>query len=391
MSRQSLEIRVSNSLGGVDAEAWDALVGEGSPFLEYAWLRGLEVTGCVEPEEGWLPQIMTAWRGERLVGAIPLYVKGHSRGEFVYDWSWANLAAQLRVPYYPKLIAASPFTPVTGDRLLVHPDLEAAERAQILDALIGAALNWARETGVAGLHFLFVAEWQAEVLRSRGLMIRLSYQFHWKNPGYTSFEDFLGRFRAHRRTQIRREIRGLQDAKVRLEFLSGQEIQPAHVDAVRHFYKATCEKFGPWTDQYLKDAFFDHVRVAFAHRTQLVLALDADDRPVAGTFSLIKGDRLYGRYWGCDEDIPFLHFNACYYAPIERAIALGVKVYEPGAGGHHKLARGFEPTLTHSAHWLADPRLADLLERHLHKERAAVIAEVEAMSKGLPFKVNPDP
>ena len=388
MSASPINIRISNSLDIIeDPDQWDALVGpQGSPFLEYAWLRGLETCGCVEPDEGWLPQILTAWRDDALIGAIPLYVKGHSHGEFVYDWSWANFAEQLGVPYYPKLIAAVPFTPVTGERLLVHPDLSERTRQKVFHALIDGALTWAQDTGVAGLHFLFIPRWQADLLEERGLLIRHAFQYHWNNAGYRTFDDFLARFRARKRTQIKRERRGLTDAEVTLEFHTGADITEEHIHWVRHFYKQTCQKFGPWTDQYLKDAFFDHIRAAFAHRTQLVLARDKGGRPLAGTFSLHKGDRLYGRYWGCDEDIPFLHFNTCYYAPIERAIELGVKVYEPGAGGHHKYKRGFEPTLTYSAHWLADTRLSGILSNFLARESAAVHKEVAHLKTRLPYK-----
>lgn len=398
-----IQIRVSDSIGDIDATNWNHLVGEGSPFLEYNWLYGLEKTGCVTPEEGWMPQYLTAWQddssseldepprdriaeGARLVGAIPLYLKGHSRGEFVYDWSWANLASQLGEPYYPKLIAAVPFTPVTGQRILVDARLDQASRDRVFSALIDAALAWAQQTEACGLHFLFLPKWQADLMATRGLLIRTAYQYKWTNPGYADFDDFISRFRSRRRNKIKRERRELAQSDITLEVAQGEEITLEHITHVRRFYKDTCRKFGHWTSQYLKDAFFEHIREHFTHRTQLILARDKRGHPVAGTFSLLKNEVLYGRYWGCDEDIPFLHFNACYYAPIERAIELGVTLYEPGQGGHHKYRRGFEPQQTWSAHWLASPRMRDVLAHHLVQERAAVAQEVQEMVKQSPLK-----
>ena len=386
MSKEPIQIRVSDSLKVVQAEDWDRMVGEGSPFLEYTWLRGLEETGCLEPDEGWMPQILTAWQGERLVGGVPLYLKGNSYGEFVYDWSWANLASQLGVPYYPKLIAAVPFTPVTGQRVLVDPTLEKDEQGRVLEALVEGSKAWARQSGVLGLHFLFVPQWQAEFLAERGLMIRLAHQYHWRNPGYSSFDDFLARFNSRRRNKLKRERKELAKAGMSLEFLAGDQITTDHMAHVLRFYKDTCRKFGPWTSQYLKDDFFELLHQKFTDRLQLVLAHDSDGEVIAGTFSLHKGKRLYGRYWGCFRDVPFLHFNACYYAPIERAIELGVDVYEPGQGGHHKYKRGFEPTLMYSAHWLADERFRGLIEHFLERERAAVKEEVGHMLEQSPLK-----
>lgn len=388
--RGALQLRVGRDLSSVRAQDWDALVGDDAPFLEYAFLRGLELTGCLEPRYGWLPQPLTLWRGEELLGAIPLYLKGNSYGEFVYDWSWANLAHQLGVSYYPKMIAAVPFTPVGGARLLVRPDLSEAEREEVLDQLVAGALQWAQESGVSGLHFLFLPQWQAERLAARGFLLRHAHQYHWRNEGYADFDDFVGRFRAKRRTQILRERRGVREAGVQCEVYRGAEITPEVLGLAYGFYRKTCEQFGHWNRQYLNEAFFAHLRAQMPERLQILLARDAAGAVVAGTLTLCKGDRWYGRYWGCREEIRFLHFEACYYHPIELAISEGVQVYEPGAGGDHKYARGFTPTLTCSAHWLADARFSALVERFLAQESAAVQDEVEHMQDSSPL-IHPSP
>lgn len=381
-----IEIAVSESFETLDAGAWDRLVGDGSPFLEHAWLAALDRTGCIEPDEGWLGQTITAWKDGELVGAIPLYMKGHSRGEFVYDWSWANLAQRLGVPYYPKLIAAVPFTPVSGERLLLHPELDDDDREAVQAMLIRGAREWTDRTGAKGLHFLFVPKDQADTLADHGFITRLSFQYHWRNHGYESFDDFLAAFRHKRRNQFRRERREMDDQGIVFKVYTGDDISPEVVDQAFHFYARTCERFGPWTSQYLKRPFWDEVSKTMPHRLQILLAGRAGEPPVAGTLTLRKNDRWYGRYWGCDEHVRFLHFNACYYFPIEQAIRAGVQTYEPGAGGHHKYGRGFEPTYTYSSHYLPDPNLRHILSDYVEREAEAVRHEVETLLASSPLK-----
>lgn len=381
-----IEIAVSETFEALDAAAWDRLVGDGSPFLEHAWLRALDRTGCVDPDEGWLGQIITAWRDGDLVGAIPLYMKGHSRGEFVYDWSWANLAERIGVPYYPKLIAAVPFTPVAGERLLVHPEVVGDERDEVTAMLVKGAMAWTERTGARGLHFLFLPEAQAHLLAEHGFITRLSYQYQWRNHGYASFDDFLDAFRHKRRNQFRRERREMTDQGIEFTVYTGDAITPEVVDCAFHFYARSCERFGPWTSQYLKRTFWDEVSRTMPHRLQILLAGRAGEPPLAGTLTLRKADRWYGRYWGCEEEVRFLHFNACYYFPIEQAIREGVQTYEPGAGGHHKYGRGFEPTYTWSSHYLPDPNLRRILEDFVGREADAVRHEVESLLATSPLK-----
>ncbi len=382
----NLEIQVSQTLEHIAAEDWDRLVVDQPPFLEYNWLYGLEVTDCVSPDKGWLPQYITAWRNKHLVGAIPLYLKGNSYGEFVYDWSWAHAASQVGVEYYPKIIAAVPFTPVSGARILLCPSLDKTEREEVFDTLLSGALTWAHEREVSGLHFLFLPQEQARHMEERGFLIRLAHQYHWKNHDYKTFDDFLARFRAKKRTQIKRERRELAAQKIRFEVYTGDEITPERMEQARHFYLRTCRRFGPWTREYLNRAFYERAQRTMAHRLQLMLAFKPDNTPVAGTITLRKDKRWYGRYWGCDEHIKFLHFNACYYFPIEWAIQQGVQSYEPGQGGDHKYARGFEPVLTYSAHWIADPRFAGFVKHILERERNAVNDYVDELSTTSPLK-----
>ena len=390
MSIEKLKFQISDSLEPVPAEAWDRLVGEeGTPFMEYAWLRGLEVTGCVDPEVGWMPQIVTAWEerdgeADRLVGAVPLYLKGNSRGEFVYDWAWADLARRVGVPYYPKMIAAVPFSPVSGARLLTNPDLSEEERGVVLRAIVQVSIQLAREMGVSGLHFLFVTPEHARLLEDEGLMIRNHYQYHWRNEGYDTFDDFLGRFKSKKRNNIKRELRDVSDAGVTFETRTGAELDDALMDHLFAFYTSTCDKF-VWGQTYLNRPFFEHVRAHMPERLLMFLARDGGGDPVAGTFNLFKGDRMYGRYWGCHREIEFLHFVTCCYEPIDYAIQRGIKHFEPGQGGHHKYKRGFEPVKTWSAHWIADPRMAALLKQHLRQEREAVDEEIARMLSESPL------
>lgn len=382
----SWELRVVESALRVDAARWDALDGGGSPFLSHAWLAAMEEAGCAAPEQGWLPQFLLAERGGELLGAIPLYVKGNSFGEFVYDWAWADLAARLGVAYYPKLIASSPFSPTSGPRILLHPGLGPEERAEVLRLLIRAAVQLADELGVSSLHFLFVPEEHARVMEAEGLMLRLGHQYHWVNEGYENFDDFLGRFRSKKRVQIKRERRGaLEEAGVSVELRRGRELSAAEMDDVFRFYASTCDKFA-WGRQYLNRDFFARVHRTMPDDVVAILARRASGEAVGGAFTLERGGRLYGRYWGCDEEVRFLHFEVCCYAPVEWAIREGIRTFEPGAGGGHKYTRGFEPVRTWSAHWVREPRLDGVLRRHLVQERAAVEAEIQRLLEESPLQ-----
>lgn len=355
-------LEILGSYRSIDPTAWDALVGDGSPFLEHAFLATLEATGAATPASGWTPRPVLVREGERLVGAAPGWVKAHSMGEFVYDHGFADAAERAGIPYYPKLVVAAPFTPTTGTRLLVHREADAKAVRQALVRGLEAATE-----GCHGIHVLFDTEEEAGWLAERGAFPRLQVQFHWRNEGYRTFDDWLATFPSDKRNKIRRERRSL--GGLRIEALTAPP--PEVLDDLHRFYVHTARQFGPWGHVYLPRAAFRRLGEVWGHRLHAVVARDGD-RVVGGAFNVLKGDRLYGRYWGCDADIRFLHFEVCYYKAVEDCIARGVAAFEPGHGGEHKHSRGFAPTLTYSNHWLADRRLHDALAQYCAREAAAV-------------------
>jgi predicted N-acyltransferase len=329
----------------------------------------------VVPERGWLPMHLGFRRGGELVAAAPAYVKGNSEGEFVFDHSWARFAqGELGIRYYPKLIVAVPFTPATGPRLLVRPGVAEDE---VLDAFAVALEKISAHAKVSGAHVLFPSAEQASALAERGFLERHGVQFHWKNAGYASFDDFLARFDAKRRHQIRRERRELDRRGVGIDVLTGSDLRVTDADFVFDFYVATVDKF-PWGRRYLKRAFFEEVLGSMPEALHVVAAVDrSSKRRIAGAFNLLGVDTLFGRYWGALAEVPFLHFNVCFYEGIEEAIRRKLGTFEPGAGGEHKRARGFEPTVTRSVHHLPDRRLRAAVADYLAREVSAVDDEVE--------------
>lgn len=370
----ALTVTIASSLDGIGAGEWDALVGEGSPFLEHAFLSALLDQGCASPESGWSARlILVRDEGGRLVGAAPGWAKSHSMGEFVYDHGWADAARRAGFRYYPKLVVAVPFTPVTGPRLLVHPDRIGPEREAVLGAIARGIEDASR--GCLGVHVLFDTEEEVAWLGARGLFPRLQYQFHWHNDGYRTFEDWLGAFPSDKRNKIRRERKELRGLDIEVVLSPGPEI----LDALHDFHTRTASQFGPWGHVYLSKATFRQLGETWGHRLHAVVARDGS-RIVGGAFNVLKGDRLYGRYWGCSEEIRFLHFEVCYYKAIEDCIERGLAVFEPGHGGGQKYRRGFLPTLTRSSHRLADPRLHEALRRYTEEEAAEVRAQAEVLT-----------
>jgi predicted N-acyltransferase len=370
------EVSTHGSMRELGEAEYRSLVGPATPpFLRFEWLDALERTGCVVPERGWLPMHLGFRRGGELVAAAPAYVKGNSEGEFVFDHSWARFAqGDLGIRYYPKLIVAVPFTPATGPRLLVRPGVAEDE---IFDAFAVALEKISAHTNVSGAHILFPSAEQASALAERGFLERHGVQFHWKNAGYASFDDFLARFDAKHRHQIRRERRELERRGVGVDVLTGTDLRVTDADFVFDFYVTTVDKF-PWGRRYLKRAFFEEVLASMPEALHVVAAVDrASKRRIAGAFNLLGTDTLFGRYWGALVEVPFLHFNVCFYEGIEEAIRRKLGTFEPGAGGEHKRARGFEPTVTRSVHHLCDRRLRAAVADYLSREVSAVDDEVE--------------
>jgi uncharacterized protein len=359
-----VEVETLSGVRELPAEEWNSLVGDESPFLEWEWLASLEDAGCVGGASGWSPRPLVVRDRGRLVAAVPLYVKTHSEGEFVFDWGWADAAERAGIPYYPKLLVGVPFTPVTGARFLVAPGERRAEWV----ARLGAALvELCRESDLSGVHVNFCREDEVAALREIGFELRVGVQYHWKNAGYASIDDWLARFRSKRRNQIRRERREVVESGVRVEMLEGEAIPDALFEPMFRFYLATV-RGRAWGRQYLNRKLFALLRERFRGRLRFVVA-SAGDEPIAGTFNVAKGDALYGRYWGAIRDVRNLHFEVCYYAAVEHCIARGLARFEPGAGGDYKQARGFDGEPTYSLHWLAEPRLRAAVARFLADER----------------------
>lgn len=360
-------VKIHESLRDVPEQAWDALLDDrATPFVRWAWLEALEHSGCASPRSGWTPRHLTLWRDGALVAAAPAYLKADSDGDFSRDWGWASAALEGGIAYYPKLVLTVPFTPVTGRRILVAPGEDRAEAAQ---KLAEAALGLAKELRLATVQVLFPDADDLGLVESAGLQPRMDFQYHWQNPGYPSLDAFLARFSSKQRHMLKREMRGPAEQGIAVRTVRGDEIarEPARFGKLAHtFHRSTVDKL-MWGRRWLNEKFYLRAFAAMPESFELVLA-EREGRPVAGAFNVASGDRLYGRYWGCLEDHPFLHFNVCYYHSIGECIRRGTKVFEGGAGGEHKVARGFEPAPTWSAHAFLDKRFDRAMRRHLADE-----------------------
>ncbi|MBX3223713.1 MAG: N-acetyltransferase [Labilithrix sp.] len=373
----SLELRIVERIHEVPAASWNALVrDDASPFVEHAWLDCLEEAGCVGGRTGWLPRHLVLYEGSDVVAAAPAYLKTNSEGEFVFDWSWADLADRMGIAYYPKLILAVPFTPATGHRVLWHPS---RNRGETVAVFAEAIRTITREMQLSSAHVLFPDATEARLWEAAGLSIRHGVQYHWSNAGFRTFEDFLATLPQKKRTQIRRERKQPALDALTLTTLGPNDLGgpegSALAETMHALYATTVDKYF-YGRRYLKKRFFDLVRQRFADRLAWTVARDANGKIVASAFNVKKDKVLYGRYWGTTVDRPFLHFNVCYYHGIDEAIRDGLTTFNPGAGGEHKRVRGFVPTTTHSAHHIEDPRLRAVLDAFLDRERRAIDAYV---------------
>lgn len=368
----TLELRILERIRDVPAAEWDELVpDDASPFVEHVWLDALEEGGCVGSRSGWLPHHLVLYEGTKLVAAAPAYVKTNSEGEFVFDWSWADLANRMGLDYYPKLVLAVPFTPATGPKVLVRGG---HNRAQTIAAFAEALRTIARELPLSSAHVLFPPEDEARLWNDAGLVVRHGVQYHWHNHAFATFEDFLATLPQKKRTQIRRERKQPGKDGVTIETLRPEEYTPDVAREMHALYLTTVDKYF-YGRRYMTRRFFEIVAARFAHRLAWVVARKNGDI-VASAFNVKKGKTLYGRYWGTHVDLPFLHFNVCYYHGIDQAIREGLSTFNPGAGGEHKRVRGFVPTRTFSAHHVEHPKFRAILDAHLARERAAIDAYV---------------
>lgn len=375
-------LRVNDRVADIGREAWDACASpSGDPFVSYDFLDACEASGSAVPREGWAGRHLSlADETGRVLGVMPLWLKGHSQGEYVFDHSWADAYERAGGRYYPKLLAAVPFTPVTGPRFLAHPD---ADAATVREALLQGALALTERLGVSSLHVNFPThdEWRA--LGDAGLLQRQDMQYVWKNGGYETFDDFLSALSSSRRKTIRRERREAQTG-LDIRVLTGADIEERHWDAFFAFYMDTGSR--KWGRPYLTRDFFSRIGRTMADRIALIMAF-RDGIPIAGALNLIGRDALYGRQWGALEEVPFLHFELCYYRAIEFAIERGLARVEAGAQGEHKIARGYLPSPVYSAHFIADPALRRPVADYLERERPAVDAEINALTDELsPFR-----
>jgi len=371
----SLRLTIETDLSRIDAQAWDALAGD-QPFLRHAFLCALHETGCAAPETGWAPHYLALWCDGGLIAATPLYLKSHSRGEYVFDYAWADAFQRHGMRYYPKLLSAIPFTPVTGPRLLASND---EDRATLVRGLVA----FAEEVKVSSLHLLFPSDADMRVLRDAGFMIRESVQFHWTNDGFADFDEFLARMSHDKRKKIRQDRKKVAAAGLAFRWLRGGDIQEADL---AFFYDCYCRTyFQHGNPPYLNRDFF--VR---AYREQpdafVLIMAERDGEPVAAALNLAGGDALYGRYWGATEYVPGLHFETCYMQSIAYCIAHGIARFEGGAQGEHKMARGLLPTPTWSAHWVAHPGFAEAIQNFLDEETSAVTDYLGELEAHTPFK-----
>ena len=373
---------VHSSIEALAPGSWNALSGTEAPFLRHEFLAALEHTGCVGGRTGWTPAHVTLADAQGLAAAAPAFIKEHSYGEFVFDFSWAEAYARHGLSYYPKLVVCVPFTPATGPRLLVRPDLDPnATRARLVEAID----DQARRRKLSSVHALFLDEAARAAFAERGWLMRRDCQFHWTNQGYPDFEAYLASFSADKRKKARRERRRVAEAGIVFETRFGSDLDPRTLDTVYALHRDTFLRHG--NEPYLSRAFFGAVAGSLGQSLMVKLALHAG-RPVAAAVFFWHEEALYGRYWGAAADFHSLHFEACYHQGIEFCIERGIRRFEPGTQGEHKVARGFSPTLTWSAHAIADPRFRDAIGDYLEREGAAVDAYAAQVNEHVPYRAD---
>jgi hypothetical protein len=373
------------SLENISSAEWNVVSGTDYPFLRHEFLWGLEQTGCVTAETGWQPcHIIIREEHGEAIGLLPLYLKSHSYGEYVFDWSWADAWQRNGLEYYPKLVSAIPFTPATGPRLCISP---AYSGDDIWPVVINAIKNLAKQRQLSSWHLLFPEEGEAAKLVHEGLHLRTATQFHWYNDGFSCFDDFLATFSSRKRKNLKKERKRVNEQGFQFQTLTGSEITEARWTQFYHFYQHTYAKRSGHGG-YLRKAFFTQTAASMGEQVILILA-HLDTEPVAGALFFRSKDTLYGRYWGCIREYDYLHFEACYYRGIEYCIDNGLKKFDPGAQGEHKIQRGFRPVKTYSNHWIADPGFSQAIEDFTVEERAHIEQYLLQTTALLPFKTTP--
>ena len=374
-------VTLTNSIKDITKNEWDICAGIDNPFLSYDFMSSLEDSGSVSPETGWLPQHLLYRNSlKKLIGIVPLYLKGHSYGEYVFDWGWADAFERAGQKYFPKLLSAVPFTPVTCPKLFMCPG---ENKEQVHSVLASGLVSALTQLKVSSLHVNFSTEGDWNFLGASGFLKRLGIQYHWHNDNYASFEGFLANLSSRKRKAIRKERKAAAASGVKIRLLTGDEIKGRHWDAFYRFYVDTSDR--KWGSAYLNREFFDILGERMADKVLLVMA-EYDETLVGGALNFIGTDTLYGRNWGCLADFKFLHFEACYYRAIDFAIERGLSRVEAGAQGHHKLQRGYTPTLTYSNHYILDAQFREAVAEFLKREGRHVLLEKTELEKKSPFR-----
>lgn len=381
-----MHIVVHDQLIEMDSQQWNELLPDDNPFLRHEFLHGLELCGCVNESTGWLPQHIAIYSDQScttLIAAMPCYQKNNSYGEYIFDWAWADAHFRHGLEYYPKLSNAIPFTPATGQRVLVHPNYD---ESQLIQAAIKAATDIVDEKKLSSFHSLFLTQDQSSQFEQMGLMQRHSSQFHWRNQGYIDFDSFLARMSSKKRKNIKRERRRVKESKVLYRWLSGDQLDTHAVETMYLFYSRTIEYYG--AQSYLNKDFFEYIAQHFNAQTLFLFAYH-EEQVIAGGLYFRSDDTLYGRYWGALDNFHSVHFETCYYQAIEWCIKNGYARFEAGAQGEHKLARGLEPATTYSAHYIRNPQFSAAIDDFLKQEKAHIDGYSRSLKTHSPFKQEP--
>jgi predicted N-acyltransferase len=376
-----MQLKIQTSIASVDAAQWNAVAGTANPFLRHEFLAALEGNACVGQRQGWLPRHLLAFDDSgQLTGAVPMYLKDNSYGEFVFDWSWADAYQRAGLSYYPKAVVAVPYTPATGPRILTAGGDDADE---VADQLIQLAREWSESERLSSLHYLFTDNRDTRRLQDQGFLLRLGCQFHWQNRGYRDFDDYLSCFSSHKRKKVRRERRQVREAGIEIRIINGLQASDAEIETMFDLYRSTFDK--KWGHATLTLDFFRDIAASMGEQLLFFIA-SKGPRIEAGAICLRSDDTLYGRHWGCYRDYHSLHFETCYYQGIDYCIRHGLRLFEPGAQGEHKISRGFLPTPTWSAHWIRHSGFRGIIARFLEQETDAMRDYMDELSEHSPYK-----
>jgi hypothetical protein len=362
--KKNYRLTVYESISGIDGDLYNEIIDGENPFLEYEFLEAMEKSGCVGPRTAWKPRHIVLYDAERIIGAVTAYIKVDSYGEYIFDWEWARAFENARLRYYPKMVVAIPFTPATGTRISVHPEYPFEDCARIM---VDRLKELSAEERCSSIHFLFLTGEECAFLEHLGFLTRITHQYHWKNRGYNSFDDFLSDIRSGRKKQIRKERRSLEDEGLEIHIIEKDAVNREHIDAIWEFYTDTHSR--KWGSAYLNREFFDLMFENFRERVVLVMANDGKGW-VGGTFNIVKNNRLFGRYWGTTHNYRNLHFECCFYRLIDYSIRNGIDIFEAGAQGEHKFLRGFAAVPTYSSHLIMHEGASGAIDKYLKRERA---------------------